>query len=1127
MRLILFPFLLGMIGTVSLAQNAAFTPVNLNSYDGLAGAPECPTDIVKMGNDWFALIPEQSAQDAGRLYKSDNGGLTWTKQDVIFPPGSNGDDKMLHLQVIGNNLVVFSLSVFTNANNKLEQHLLGHVSTNAGQTFDLVFEKIYIAFNGDNYVEVSGLDDANGTLFFYYTIDGIDTQIVYFSTDQGLNWTKSPAVPWFCRDIRKITGDNGMYYVISENLMFAADNPLFLGAEDQVWTPGGSGRLLDCSVTGDIVRVCNDQGQVFRWNFAPYSFSTTPLPFKLDAAMAKNGFWYFNQGGHFYRAPWDDPANLTDAGTVPMIPTSYQNVFHDRSRFDVVGGRLFFLNDTPLESLDNGLSWQLAAGDYPKTGGKIFALNNEYWLQHNDVLFRSPDGFSWDLYQNASFDAEGSYGSFELLESQGRLFMTRIQYYNYIGNSRIFRSDDNGQSWQTVWEGSDRPVLTNDVNGTRLLLTLYDGNVGGPPQSLQYSDDAGDTWLPVSVVGSFTSMVAKGDTVFVYQKPFIKYTYNLGQTWQLAAQQFPFQYSGQLIMFPNGRVVLVDKTTHLGYMSPDGGQNFGQIFDLQNFGTVLNASNFTQIDSLLIAWSGAGTFVSKNEGLNWIYFFEGDWINIQHPVIQDGFLYTGSSGDFTSWDDVPLRTPLQPLLDQLNLLSDAGGVVKGNTFYDVNGDCFDGANEPPRGNEIFSFQPGNYVCTSDPAGNVARILPQGSYQMQFGAPLYHDPGCLTPGPITVTPGNQTNFTLGFKPNQQIKDLVVMLVSTRARPGLPFHVTALIRNIGTQPIAAGTVLTLTYPEPPVLFTDAQPQATNQAAGQLQFVLPDIPTYSELNYKIHLALPPDPGLMGQVFQLNAGLTTSFQDPTPTNNATTHPVVVFNSFDPNDKTAITSNPTGVMPIRDQSLQYMIRFQNTGTDTAFRIVVRDTLSGLLNWHSLKTLGASHDYRLTITDAGVASWHFDDIRLVDSTTNERESHGFILFGIEPKPGIRVGDILRNKAAIYFDFNHPVITNETATPIVLRSKYRDEMAQELEFRADILPNPIADQLRCRVQLPNATHVSAILFGANGQAIRQVSDKDYPAGEHWLEARLPDLPAGVYSLHITVEEEMKTLMVVKR
>jgi hypothetical protein len=39
---------------------------------------------------------------------------------VIFPANSVSDDKMLHLEVIGNNLVVFSMMVIVNANNKLE-----------------------------------------------------------------------------------------------------------------------------------------------------------------------------------------------------------------------------------------------------------------------------------------------------------------------------------------------------------------------------------------------------------------------------------------------------------------------------------------------------------------------------------------------------------------------------------------------------------------------------------------------------------------------------------------------------------------------------------------------------------------------------------------------------------------------------------------------------------------------------------------------------------------------------------------------------------------------------------------------------------------------------------------------
>ncbi len=55
---------------------------------------------------------------------------------------------------------------------------------------------------------------------------------------------------------------------------------------------------------------------------------------------------------------------------------------------------------------------------------------------------------------------------------------------------------------------------------------------------------------------------------------------------------------------------------------------------------------------------------------------------------------------------------------------------------------------------------------------------------------------------------------------------------------------------------------------------------------------------------------------------------------------------SFDPNDKTGL---PLGVSAAGiiapGTKLEYLIRFQNTGTDTAFRVEIRDTLSKLLDF--------------------------------------------------------------------------------------------------------------------------------------------------------------------------------------
>jgi hypothetical protein len=55
---------------------------------------------------------------------------------------------------------------------------------------------------------------------------------------------------------------------------------------------------------------------------------------------------------------------------------------------------------------------------------------------------------------------------------------------------------------------------------------------------------------------------------------------------------------------------------------------------------------------------------------------------------------------------------------------------------------------------------------------------------------------------------------------------------------------------------------------------------------------------------------------------------------------------------------------------------------------------------------------------------------LPDSNVNEPLSHGFVHYRIKPKTNLVVGDTIKNFAAIYFDFNEPVITNTVKTTIV-------------------------------------------------------------------------------------------------
>ncbi len=97
---------------------------------------------------------------------------------------------------------------------------------------------------------------------------------------------------------------------------------------------------------------------------------------------------------------------------------------------------------------------------------------------------------------------------------------------------------------------------------------------------------------------------------------------------------------------------------------------------------------------------------------------------------------------------------------------------------------------------------------------------------------------------------------------------------------------------------------------------------------------------------------------------------------------------AYDPNDKQGF---PLGVGEDRwvptGQPIDYLIRFQNTGTDTAFTILVRDTLSDLLDFATLTMGAGSHTFNYRIVQPNVLEFLFNNIMLPDSNVNEPASH--------------------------------------------------------------------------------------------------------------------------------------------
>lgn len=165
---------------------------------------------------------------------------------------------------------------------------------------------------------------------------------------------------------------------------------------------------------------------------------------------------------------------------------------------------------------------------------------------------------------------------------------------------------------------------------------------------------------------------------------------------------------------------------------------------------------------------------------------------------------------------------------------------------------------------------------------------------------------------------------------------------------------------------------------------------------------------------------------------------------------------SYDPNDKRAFNEKGRSAERVdKGDYVYYHIRFQNTGTDTAFNIQIIDTLSEYLDIYTIEMLSGSHPYTFEVTEGPVLTLNFDNIFLPDSSVNLLNSNGYVKFRIRAKSDMAYGTYIPNTASIYFDFNDPVLTNEVVVEIDMSSGVVHE--QDL-LSFSIFPNPASTKL---------------------------------------------------------------------
>ncbi len=232
----------------------------------------------------------------------------------------------------------------------------------------------------------------------------------------------------------------------------------------------------------------------------------------------------------------------------------------------------------------------------------------------------------------------------------------------------------------------------------------------------------------------------------------------------------------------------------------------------------------------------------------------------------------------------------------------------------------------------------------------------------------------------------------------------------------------------------------------------------------------------------------------------------------------IIIRDSYDPNDKYAI---PKGVgignIVKHKVPINYTVNFQNTGNDTAYTVIIIDTLSKHLDLSTLMIGGASHSFKTVFKgeNAKVINFVFDNIFLTDSTTNEKKSHGFINYTIMPYDTIPDGTIIKNTADIYFDFNLPIRTNTVmhtiddrmpsdSLPIMVTGLV---IQQYKLVNYTLTPNPAKDKLRISgYDLRNGTKFS--VYNCIGQVILEDTLK-----ENETNVDINSLRIGIYFMNI--------------
>jgi hypothetical protein len=130
---------------------------------------------------------------------------------------------------------------------------------------------------------------------------------------------------------------------------------------------------------------------------------------------------------------------------------------------------------------------------------------------------------------------------------------------------------------------------------------------------------------------------------------------------------------------------------------------------------------------------------------------------------------------------------------------------------------------------------------------------------------------------------------------------------------------------------------------------------------------------------------------------------------------------------------------------------------------------------------------------------------------------GYVMFKIGTKPTLAIGDSFSNSASIYFDYNHPIVTDPAVTTIQLLATTDFEFADEFA----LYPNPANNILNIQSKVDAKIH-SIDIYNTLGQLVMAMTDT-----KNVSKIDVSDLASGNYFIKVTSDKGSSNTHFVKK